>query len=183
MANTSSVLTRTQRDILYCRALIRQQRRIGSNTEGGRDQHRCHTGPMRPRSRRSLNRAAALIRNVCPLELGGTCVHRSIKKGDGHAFTRVPLRTSRIQVIVREVLLRRNHILRTRRGGRQGKSTHSQHGRGGERGQGTRSAPRPPHTNARQTERTLMVQAHHWRGSQPSSARLAGAISLSDPYV
>ena len=154
---TSGILARTQRDITYRRTLVGEKCRIGRNSIIPRDQQRCHRCSMRSTGSSRLDRAAALVDNVRTRQLRSAGVHRSVKKRDGHALTRVPLRPSSIQVIVREVLLRRNHILRTSRGRHQSKSAHSQHGRGGERGQGTRGAPRPPHTNARQAGRRAGV--------------------------
>ena len=122
---------------------------------------------MRPPSRRLFNGTAALIRDVGALELGGTGVDGSVDEGDGDALTCVPLRPSSIQVVVGEVLLRRDHILRTRRGRHHSESTRSQHGCGHERGQGARGAPRPPHTNVRQAGRrgrvAIRVQRVHLR--------------------
>ena len=96
---------------------------------------------MRPARRNRLDGAAAFIRDIGALELGNTGVHGPVKKRDGDALARVPLRPSGIEVVVGEVLLRRDHVLRARRSRYHSQSTHRQHGRRHERGQGARGAP------------------------------------------
>ena len=170
---------RPSRRIIRRHNLVGQDRRIRSNTICLGRENRRHRCPMRPAIERCFDGASALVGDVGALKLRGTGIHRAVDEGDSHPLTRIPLRPSSIQMIIREILLRRNHIIRPGRHRHQHESTNSQRQDGSGGGKDARSAPRPPRNQtgrAGWVGRENMHGVHHWRGSHPSSTRLAGVM-------
>ena len=163
--------------------LVAVQRGVGSDARVGGHQQGRHVSAVAYTSGRVFDGAAALVDDVGTGQFGGAGIHGAVDECDGDALACVALLACSVQVVVREVLLGGDRVRRVRGRRSQGEGADGQRECGGGGGQGARGAPRPPHKTEGRTGRGLGGDAHHWRGSHPSSLRFAGVMSLSVPEV